>query len=177
MTDLPAKANISTIAEHLGMSRDKAGRLLRGAGLRRINGKYDTAKALAVLTSLTDLDVKAGNLANGRGKGAALDGDMGARVASLAEAKALSETLRAEKLRQQIDVQQGKLIPRADVIALAKDVGAHVRTNVLAVPAKVAADCLGKDADAIQRILTDALRDALIRLTDTGDYLLGTTTT
>jgi hypothetical protein len=36
------------------------------------------------------MSVKVGNAAAGRGNGASLDGDMGARVASLAEARELS---------------------------------------------------------------------------------------
>jgi hypothetical protein len=178
MTDdrTPRRANISAISEATHTSRGRAAELLKAAGMRRDKaGTYLFAKACETILALVDPARSIGHQTGG--DESALTDGVATNVSALSSAKAAYETLRTERLRQQIDVQQGKLIPRDDVIALAKDVGAHVKSNILAVPAKVAANCQGKDADEVQRLLTEALRDALIRLTDVGDYLMGITAT
>lgn len=168
----PRRAGISAIADATHTSRQRAAALLKAAGMRRDKAEtYLFEKAVATILALIDPARSIGHVAGG--DDSALTGGVAGNAATLAAAKAGYEVLRTERLRQQIDVQQGKLIRRDDVIALAKDAGAHVKANVLAVPAKVAANCIGKDGEEIQRILADALRDALIRLTDVGDYLLG----
>jgi hypothetical protein len=142
----PRRATITAISEATRTSRGRAAELLKAAGMRRgRDGCYLFDKAVATILSLVDPSRSLGHRAGG--DSSALDDKTASNVSALSGAKAQYETLRTERLRQQIDVQQGKLIPRDDVIALAKDVGAHVKANVLAVPAKVAANCQGKDAD------------------------------
>jgi len=169
----PRRASITAIADATHTSRGRAVELLKAAGMRRDRaGTYLFDKACETILALVDPARSVGHVAGG--DSSALSDGVASNVSALSGAKARYETLRSQKLEQEIAVRQGKLIPRDDVITLAKDVGAHVKANVLAVPAKVSANCIGKDAEEIQRILADALRDALIRLTDVGDYLLGT---
>ena len=171
----PRRAGITTISEATHTSRGRAAAILKAAGMRKgADGKFLFEKGCEVIWASID---PARSLAHQvGGDDSALDDKTAGTIGAAWNAKARFDELRCQKLEQENDIRAGNLIRRDDVIALAKDVGAHVRTNVLAVAPKVAAACIGKDAEQIQSILTDALRTALIRLTDTGDYLMGTTT-
>ncbi len=166
----PRRAGITAIAEATHTSKGRAAAILRAAGMRRDSaGTYLFEKAVAAILASLDPARSVGHVAGG--DASALDDTTAGTISARANAHARYEELRSQKLEQEIAVRAGRLVSRAEVVALAKSVGAHIRTNVLAVAPKVAADCQGKDTEAIQRILADALRDALISLTDDGAFL------
>lgn len=167
----PRRAGITAIAEATHTSKGRATAILRAAGMRRDRaGTYTYPKAVETILASLDPARSIGHVAGG--DASALDDATAGTLSARANAHARYEELRSQKLEQEIAVRAGRLISRAEVVALAKSVGAHIRTNVLAVAPKVAADCQGKDAEAIQRILAEALRDALISLTEDGAILL-----
>jgi hypothetical protein len=168
---MPRRAGVTAIADAARVSRGRASALLKAAGMRKgRDGKFVYDKAVETILASLDPARSIGHVAGG--DDTALDDATADRIGALQSAKARYEVLRAQKLEQEIAARAGRLIDRTAVVALAKHVGAHIRDNVLAVAPKVAADCQGKDAEAIQRILANALRDALLTLTEDGAFLL-----
>lgn len=167
----PRRAGITAIAGATHTSKGRATAILRAAGMRRDRaGTYLYSKAVETILAALDPARSIGHVAGG--DASALDDTTAGTIGAIRNAKAHLDDLRSQKLEQEIAVRAGRLISRAEVVALAKSVGAHIRTNVLAVAPKIAANCVGKDAEEIQRILAEALRDALISLTDDGAFLL-----
>lgn len=95
--------------------------------------------------------------------------DRAERSASITEDTALSRKRMADAQIAELDleVRRGERIPAADVEEMMQRVASTVRTNILAVPAKVAPLITGKKTAAqVEGIVRTAIDDALLALTE-----------
>lgn len=77
----------------------------------------------------------------------------------------LAEKTYQAKLRElEYKEASGELIPRDDVEADAERTGAEVRERLMSVPPRVAGLCEGKSAREIERIIEEAINEALSAL-------------
>lgn len=77
----------------------------------------------------------------------------------------LAEKTYQAKLRElEYKEASGELIPRDDVEADAERTGAEVRERLMSVPPRVAGVCEGKTAREIERIIEEAINEALSAL-------------
>ena len=156
--------NITTLAERWGIARERARAILNAAGVQRNSYRlYDEARADAVLEAAVDKSMTIGNHLAGRGHD---DGAGFSAFDTVAQAKAMAEQARAEKIRLEVDQKRGKLLDREQVLSDARDFAYHLRTGLLGLPSRVCTRLVGKDADAIARILAEEIRDALTELSD-----------
>jgi len=95
--------------------------------------------------------------------------DRAERSASITEDTALSRKRMADAQIAELDleVRRGERLPAADVEEMMQRVASTVRTNILAVPAKVAPLITGKKTAAqVEGIVRTAIDDALLALTE-----------
>lgn len=95
--------------------------------------------------------------------------DRAAKAASNTEDTALSRKRMADAMMAELDleVRRGERLPAEEVDEMMQRVATTVRTNVLAVPAKIAPLLSGKKNTAqIETIVRTAIDDALLALTE-----------
>ena len=168
--DLEAEAGITELAEVAGLSRPRAKQILDVAQIKRDKyRKYPTQRALEALYAFKDASRSSGHALAGLGNPDAPRDHMQA----LAAARATAENARARKLELEVGVKEGKLIARADIETAALNFVTILRNSLLGLPSRMCTQLVGRDADAIERILDDAIRDALSHASDSDNYLLG----
>ncbi|MGA2494255.1 MAG: hypothetical protein ABSF67_15135 [Roseiarcus sp.] len=169
----PRRANITTISDHCHISRQRAGAILKAAGRRKgDDDKFVFATAVEVIMSSIDPARSAGHVAGG--DSSALDDNTTNTIAALSSAKAAYEAARTRKMELSVAEIEKRLLPRDDVLAAAKDIAAHVRAGLAGVGAKTANDLAAStDASEAQRIVDEAINEALLKLCDLGAYLMG----
>ncbi|MGJ0534276.1 hypothetical protein [Methylocystis sp.] len=88
-------------------------------------------------------------------------------LAALASARAASEQARARKLLLECETKERRLVEREAVTKAALEFAMHIRNGLLGFPARVAHKLVGAaDAEAIERVLDDAIREELAALSD-----------
>ena len=168
--DLPNEAGITALADVAGLARDRAKQVLDTAGIRRDKyKKYNTDRALTALLAFKDASRSTGHALNGLGNPDAPQDHLQA----LAAARATAEEARARKLTLEVAAKEGKLIARADVETAAVNFATILRNSLMGLPAKICTRLVGRDADEIERILDDAIRDALSHASDYDNFILG----
>jgi phage terminase Nu1 subunit (DNA packaging protein) len=169
--DLAAEAGITELAEVAGLSRPRAKQILNVAQIKRDKyRKYPTQRALEALFAFKDASRSSGHALAGLGN---IDAPQTDHMQSLAAARATAENARARKLELEVGVKEGKLIARADVETAALNFATILRNSLLGLPSRLCTTLVGRDADAIEIILADALRDALSNASDLDNYIFG----
>ncbi len=162
--DLPPEAGITELAEAAGLSRDRAKQVLDTAKIKRDKyRKYPTEIAMQVLLAFSDAGKATGHALNGYGNPDTRNDHMQA----LAAARATAESARARKIELEVANKEGRLVSRDAVNKTAVEFATHVRNGLLGFPARIAHTLVGvADAEAIERVLDDAIRVELATLTD-----------
>ena len=126
----------------------------RRAGVPSIAGHFDRDAALAAVRSQVDPARVAGHAVAGLGNVPVVN--------SYADARARSETARAEKLELETSVRRGELVERAVVQATGVDFIVRVRTALLSVGSRAAPQVIGKtDHLTIADIINVTVREVL----------------
>lgn len=121
--------------------------------------------ALQIIADAVDPAMSAGHAAHGRGESTS------AATASLALSRAAAEAERARKLRLGNEVAAGNLVLRSDVLAAGTDLAVALRSNLLALPARLAGRIVGLDDIAeVQTAIDAEIRAALQRFADPASF-------
>ena len=94
--------------------------------------------------------------------------DKTAKAASINEAlnraKLAEKTYQAKLKEIEYKLRAGELLEKSAVIAEASQLAENIKTQLLAVPPRIASMCEGRPAREIEDIITDAINDALKEL-------------
>jgi hypothetical protein len=131
-------------------------------------GKIDEAAALIALAEQVDPARTAGHAAGGFGEVAeSTDAKTRGSLNTYADARAISEQMRARKLELEILHRSGELVEREQVKQIGVSIITSAKINLLALPSKLAPKLLGlSDAAVAQRIVEDAITEVLNALAD-----------
>jgi phage terminase Nu1 subunit (DNA packaging protein) len=167
---LPPEAGITELAEAAGLSRDRAKQVLDTAKIKRDKyRKYPTELAMQALLAFSDAGKSTGHALNGYGNPDTRNDHMQA----LAAARATAESARARKIELEVASKEGRLVSREAVNQAAVEFSTHIRNGLLGFPARIAHKLVGAaDAEAIERVLDEAIREELAALSDIDLYAL-----
>ncbi|ULO24249.1 hypothetical protein [Methylocystis sp. SB2] len=124
---------------------------------------------MRALLAFSDAGRSTGHAMNGYGNVATRNDHMQA----LAAARATAESARARKIELEVASKEGRLVSRDVVNKTAVEFATHIRNGLLGFPARIAHKLVGAaDAEAIERVLDDAIREELAALSDIDLYAL-----
>ncbi len=155
-------SSLKDLAEAAGMDARTAGRILRDAGVGERSGRrFPKAEALAVLARDADPVLLAGHAAAGRGAG------MSSATASLASARAGTESLRGRKLAFDLATKQGEYLRRDRVESALDDMVQRARDAFLDLGTRAAPKLVGiTDLHRLAELIEIDVRAILATLAD-----------
>lgn len=156
------RGTIQKIADATGVNQATVRRALVLARLTSGRGGYNFEQAIEVVKANADPARIAGHATTGRGEGGSADS-----ISTLAEAKALSERLRARKLELENARVEGRLVDRKAVIETLTTIIGTARTECLALGVRCAPKLVGAtDPKHIARTIEAEMRRILDGLSD-----------
>lgn len=147
-----------------GLSLPTIRAAIKAAGIAAdTTGNYDEAAALAAIKAQVDPARTAGHAVGGKGEVAEASGNATrGSLNTYADARAVSERYRAEKLSLEVRRSSGGLVERAAVERAGVMLFTQVRVALMAVGSKVAPKLIGvTEALDVQRVVEDGIREAL----------------
>jgi hypothetical protein len=167
VAELGERANITAISDYASMSRGRVAELLKVSKIRADKNRlYPVADAITAVVAFSNAGISIGKQIGADAPSSDV-GERNTHLAALASARAASELARARKLELAVAKEECRLVSREAVSQTAIEFAMHIRNGLLGFPARVAHKLVGAaDAEAIERVLDDAIREELAALSD-----------